>query len=160
MMATVLTQVRLIDLYLSLLTPDVFGGSSVGDNFLRLSVKSDVSGWPWNHPLLMVPQKLQSLPCHQAPLIPIGYWVPNTALVCQAGCALPSWVSCGQVFCCLGPWPPQAHFCSRALQSRSDHQRFDPCLPQQKLLPSSADPPTSCGWFRGGSRASSQHEPS
>lgn len=46
MMATVVTQVRLIDLYLSLLTPDVFGGSSVGDNFLRLSVKSDVSGWP------------------------------------------------------------------------------------------------------------------
>lgn len=46
MMATVLTQIRLTDLYLSLLTPDVFGGPPVGDNFLGLGVNSDAPGWP------------------------------------------------------------------------------------------------------------------
>lgn len=46
MMATGLTQIGLMDLYRSLLSPGIFGRPPVGDDFLGLGVKSDVPDWP------------------------------------------------------------------------------------------------------------------
>lgn len=137
------TQIIKMDQYLSPLTPVYLEEDLLYHHLLSLGVKSETSEWSQKDPVLTVPQEMQSLPCHQAPHVHIGYWVPNTdQFQCtggQAGCAQPSWAPCSQASCHFGPWTPEVHSLWRVLQSYSHYQSSDLCLPPQKLLTPSAD---------------------